>query len=198
MPYIDFLLFLILFSPLVGSLSVTNVCLLLSCSLFPLLLLWVVVLMSQLSGVVPLVGSLGLNSTCLYLFYLFPLVKSWGCIEVRASPSLTYVLSPLLVSVFLFVPQSNLHLSSLIPGVRDAEWIACKTDTLVQIYHRTLTESGTFALSESIVSILVTGKSKVLGLFIFVGLYLALLDHLTLILPGALFLRLVCVLCVTG
>ena len=57
----------------------------------------------------------------------------------------------------------------------------------------TLTESGPF-LSVSIVSMLVTVVSGVLGLFVFIGLYLDLFDHLALILPGALFLGLFCVI----
>ena len=55
-----------------------------------------------------------------------------------------------------------------------------------------LTESGAFTLSKSVMSILVTGKSRVLGLFIFIGLYLALLNYLALILPGAPIHGLVC------
>ena len=62
----------------------------------------------------------------------------------------------------------------------------------LQLSHK-LTESGTFILSVSVVSILVTGASGVLGLLVFMGLYLALFDHLALILSGALFPELVCV-----
>ena len=46
---------------------------------------------------------------------------------VRASPNLTEGFSPLLAFVFLYVPQSNLHPSTLIPGVRDK---GCGTDCL--------------------------------------------------------------------
>ena len=84
--------------------------------------------MSQLPGVAPLVGCLGLYLICLCLFYLHPQFYSQGCIEVRASTSLTE-------GWFLLVPQFNLCLSSLILGERGAEPIACKTDTSVQTYH---------------------------------------------------------------
>ena len=57
----------------------------------------------------------------------------------------------------------------------------------------TLTESGTF-FSVSIVSMLVTVISGVLDLFVFIGLYLGLFDHLALILLGTLFLGLFCVI----
>ena len=57
----------------------------------------------------------------------------------------------------------------------------------------TLTESVTFVLPVFVGSILVTDVSGVLGLLVFMGLYLALFEHLALILPGALFLGLVCV-----
>ena len=57
----------------------------------------------------------------------------------------------------------------------------------------TLTESGTLVLSASVVPILVTDGSGVLGLLVFMGMYPALFDCLALILPGALFFGLVCV-----
>ena len=62
----------------------------------------------------------------------------------------------------------------------------------------TLTKSGTITMSESVMSLLVIEKSKVLGLFVFVGIYLALIDQQALILPEALFLGFNCVVWVTG
>ena len=55
-----------------------------------------------------------------------------------------------------------------------------------------LTETGSF-LSVSVTSNLVIVISGVLGLFAFIGLYLDLIKHLVLILPGALFLGLFCI-----
>ena len=57
----------------------------------------------------------------------------------------------------------------------------------------TLTETVTFILSMSVVSILVTEVSGVLGLLVFMGLYLDLFDQMAVILPGALFLGFFCV-----
>ena len=56
-----------------------------------------------------------------------------------------------------------------------------------------LTESSTF-LSVSVLSNLVIVISEVLGHFAFIGLHLDLFDHLALILPGALFLGLFCIM----
>ena len=56
-----------------------------------------------------------------------------------------------------------------------------------------LTESGAF-LSVSILPNLLIVISGVLGLFAFIGFYLDLFDYLALILPGALFLGLFCIM----
>ena len=57
-------------------------------------------------------GCHDLSLICPCLFYLL-LVWSWGYIGVRVSPNLTEGLSPLLAFVFLFVPQSSFHLTSV-------------------------------------------------------------------------------------
>ena len=108
----------------------------------------------------------------------------WG---LGKSQSDGRLVSPVCFCVFVCPPVQCLADQS------DSLGEGCRIDYLQNLQDgpnlaHALTESGTFVLSISVVSILVTDVSEVLGLLVFMGLYLALFDHLALIMPGALFL----------
>ena len=111
----------------------------------------------------------------------------WG--EVKSQSDRRFV-SPTGFCVFACFPVQS-------SSVQSHSWgEGCGGDCLQNWYIslnllHTLTEGGAFILSESVMSILITGTSGVLGLFVFIGLYVVLFDNLALILPEVLFLGLV-------
>ena len=101
----------------------------------------------------------------------------WGFGKSQSDKRLV---SPFCFCVFVCPPVQSLSDQSDSWG-EGYEMFCLQNEQDVPNLLHTLTESGTFTLSVSVMSMLVSDVSGVLGLVVFMGLYLVLFDHLALI-----------------